>query len=329
LRTLEHTFHPPRWLRSGHLQTVAASYVGRRIRYAARPHRVELADGDALVVHEDRPCAWEAGRPVVLLVPGLTGCHASLYLARLAAKLSARGTRVFRLDPRGFGAGLTLARHSMHAGRTDDLRAALRHVSVLCPGSPRAVVGFSLGGSVLLRMLGELAGEGRGELERAIAVAPPLDLLAGCRELGQGVRRWYDRHFARQLWRYWRERRRCCPGLHDLPVKHAPRSLYEFDARLTAPLGGFASVEDYYTRCSSLPLLSRIAVPTRLLIARDDPVVSLTAYKRARFSSVTECYATDGGGHLGFLAGRDPSRADADWHWMDWRLLEWLNAGDE
>ncbi len=324
-KTLEPDFRPHRWLQSGHWQTVAAASRWRRSSYAAQPHRVGLEDGDALVVHEDRPASWSEGGQVALLVPGLTGCHASAYLVRLANKLCAGGTRVFRVDPRGFGAGLTLARHSMHAGRTGDLLAVLRYLENLCPGAPRSVVGFSLGGSVVLRMLGELAGEGPRIVQRAIAVAAPLDLLTGCRQLGQGVQRWYDRYFARQLWRYWQERRRRCSGLHDRPVRQAPRSLYEFDAQLTAPLAGFTSVEEYYTSCSSLPLLDRIEVPTRVLVACDDPVVAVEAYERARFSSVTECYATQGGGHLGYLAERSAPHADSDWYWMDWRLLEWLN----
>ncbi|MCH2401135.1 MAG: hypothetical protein MK364_18610, partial [Pirellulales bacterium] len=110
-------FRPQLFLRSGHLQTVATVLLrGNRMPYTARQHQIELEDGDQLVLHDDCPSAWQPHQRVVLLVHGLTGCHLSSYMVRISYKLAQLGLRVFRLDMRGSGAGLHLARRSYNAG---------------------------------------------------------------------------------------------------------------------------------------------------------------------------------------------------------------------
>jgi predicted alpha/beta-fold hydrolase len=230
---------------------------------------------------------------------------------------------VFRLDLRGCGAGSRLARRSLHAGRVDDLLAAARFIRQLSPRTPLTLVGFSLGASLVLKLLGGCDDPPVG-IDSAIAVAPPLDLQACSRNLNSGWNRIYDRSFVRLLRRYVEYRRRCVPDLADSPWQRPPASLYEFDAAFTAPLGGFADVEDYYRSCSSLPDLPNIRVPTRILFAQDDPLVPSDVFGRAEFSSTTRVYATPGGGHLGFLARTGPHSPDADWHWMDWRIVDWV-----
>ncbi len=119
---------------SGHAQTLAGVYLpAGRYPYRARQHRVALADGDQLVLHDDRPDAWQAGDRAALLIHGLAGCHTSGYMQRIAHKLSARGVRVFRMDLRGCGAGQGLARWPYHSGRTEDAVAALEAIARLRP----------------------------------------------------------------------------------------------------------------------------------------------------------------------------------------------------
>jgi len=320
-------FVPHPWFRGPHRQTIAAAYLWRRLPYRAQQRTVTLADGDRLILHEDLPSRTDVSDRVVLLVHGLAGCHASGYMMRIAHKLAQVGFRVFRLDMRGCGAGWSQARRSLHAGRVDDLCSAAAFINQLSPGSPISLVGFSLGASLVLKMLGtrDVASWG---LDSAVAVAPPLDLLACSRNLSRGRNRIYDRSFVRALCRIVDRRRQSVPGLDDVSWSRSPRSLYEFDARFTAPLGGFADVEDYYRRCSSLPDLPQIEVRTRILFAEDDPLVPADVYQRAQFAAQTRVYAANAGGHLGFLARPRHERPDADWHWMDWRIVDWIRDFD-
>ncbi|HQU44402.1 MAG TPA: alpha/beta fold hydrolase, partial [Pirellulales bacterium] len=168
----------------GHFQTLAGVYLpGRRFVYKARQHRVTLDDGDQIVLHDDCPEGWQPGDRVALLIHGLAGCHQSIYMLRIAARLEELGVRAFRMDLRGCGAGVGLARLPYHAGRSEDAAAALETIARLCPASPVALVGFSMGGNIALKLLGELGEERCGHLDRAVAVCPPFDLLAAVRHV--------------------------------------------------------------------------------------------------------------------------------------------------
>src|SRR5262249_41950604 len=119
------------------------------------------------------------------------------YLQRLVGKLQGRGVRTFRMDLRGCGAGVGHTKHPYHAGRSEDAAAALDKIAELCPGSPVTLVGFSLGGNIATKLLGEAPSAVPANLERVMAVCPPVDLAESARSLGRGVNRLYDRYFAR------------------------------------------------------------------------------------------------------------------------------------
>lgn len=319
-------FRPARWLRSGHAQTIVGSYLAGRARLAdTRPHRLLLPDGDQLVLHDDCPAAWQPGDRTVLLIHGLGGCFASPYMRRIAARLFGCNVRVFRLDLRGSGAGEHLARLPYHAGLTADLLAAIEYVARQCPGSPLAVVGFSLGGNMLLKLLGELAGEAVGRVTCAVAVCPPIDLHACAARLAGPGGRFYDRYFVRLLCR--RLAARQCRNSNTIATDfpRRPRRLREFDDFYTAPVSGFRDVSDYYDRASAAAFIPAIRVPTWIIASRDDPVVDCRPMERIAYPSQVSLTLTDHGGHLGFVARRG---VDPDRYWLDWRCLDWL-AGEQ
>src|SRR5262245_47218475 len=133
----ESDFFPLPLLGNPHVQTMLGAYLpGRSCPPPRRRHVVALADGDALLLHENTPAGWRPGGKVALVLHGLTGCHASTHVRRLAALLLSRGARVFRIDMRGSGLGLPLARGSYHAGRSEDVREALGYLHRECPSSP-------------------------------------------------------------------------------------------------------------------------------------------------------------------------------------------------
>ena len=136
-------------LRGGHAQTLAGAYLPSvRSAYRAAQHRVRLADGDQLVLHDDRPPDWRDGDRTAMLIHGLGGTYLSGYMRRIALRLGQIGIRVFRLDLRGAGAGIWLAKLPYHSGRSDDAAAAIRYIAEICPGSSTSLIGFSLGGNI-------------------------------------------------------------------------------------------------------------------------------------------------------------------------------------
>ncbi|HUS40089.1 MAG TPA: alpha/beta fold hydrolase [Pirellulales bacterium] len=315
-------FEPHRWLKNPHAQTIAAAYLpGGRRPYQAKRHSVSVAGDDQIVLHEDCPEQWQPGDRTALMIHGLAGCHMSSYMVRISKKLKDRNVRAFRMDMRGCGAGLKLAKLPYHAGRTEDTIAAMQYIAALCPGSPLTLVGFSIGGHVALKLAGELGATKCAGLDRVIAVCPPLDLHVCSGHLEQPSNRFYSRHLLSVLFKLHLARKRQVPGAAPLQNVSRPSSLRELDDQFIAPAWGFDGASDYYDKCSAINFLDGIRIPTYLLAARDDPLVPIEQFRQATMASNINLHITDHGGHLGFVgrAGVDPDR-----RWMDWRVVEWV-----
>jgi predicted alpha/beta-fold hydrolase len=318
-------FRPLPLLRNPHVQTVLGHWLrGPRLRHPARPHVVWLPDGDGLVLHDTVPAGWRPGDRVAVLVHGLGGSHASAHVQRVARRLVARRLRVVRMDLRGAGKGLPLARHGYHAGRSDDVRAALDEVHRWSPASPLLLLGISLGGALVLKAAGEAAGRPVPGLVRVAAMAPPIDLARCAALLAQPRNRIYERNFVRDLVALARRRQLY---FRDLPPLRFPRrmTLRLFDDLYTAPRGGFADAGDYYRRASALTLIPRITVPTLILTARDDPFVAVEPFEELTPPAGVEVHVLPWGGHIGFL-GWDGAGGI---RWGERRIIDWLLQVEE
>lgn len=320
-------FVPARWLRGGHRQTLAGVFwPNPPYPYHATQYRVTLDDGDEVVLHDDCPAGWREGDRAALLIHGLTGSYQSHYMLRTAYKLKERGIRAFRLDLRGCGAGVGLARLPYHCGRSEDARAALLEIARLCPSSAVTVVGFSLGGNITIKLLGELAGESCGGLDSAITVCPPIDLERCNQNLARFPNRIYDKHFVKHMVRSVHTTRQLRPDMPFEQFRKKPRLIKEFDHEFTAPLGGYRDVEHYYDMASGLRYLPLIRHPLLLVAPHDDPMIPTYLYENASPSPWVDLIHPAGGGHLGFVARRG---IDRDPRWMDWRILDWIAGWEE
>lgn len=318
----------PSWIfRNGHVQTLAGIYVfgpwaGRNDSNSCTStvSEILLSDGDRLIYHDDCPADWKPGNRAALLLHGLSGSHASPYVSRIARLLNQKNVRTLRLDWRGCGAGIALARYPYHSGRSDDLSAAITEIKLRCPGSPITVIGFSLSGNITLKLLGEAGHCAKSpiEVDRAIAVCPPIDLSTTVKSLRKGLTRLYDSYFCKALIRDVRNRQRLRPdaivpsGWYARP----PRTLYEFDDTFTAPVSGFDSAADYYAKSSSNQFLAAIRVPTLVIAAQDDPVIPFNQFEAADYSPLIKLLAPRHGGHLGFCTARGLG-------WLDHHIVEW------
>jgi predicted alpha/beta-fold hydrolase len=319
-------FRSHRLWAGGHRQTLAGAFLpGTLAVENARPHRVDLNDGEAVSIHDDQPLEWIAGGPTVVMVHGLAGCHRSGYLVRIAAKLNARGVRTFRMNLRGSGSGAALAMKPYHGGCSDDVAAVVRFVERLCPGSPTTLLGFSLGGNIVLKLLGEAPEQVPPTIVRAAAVNPPIDLEQSVVALQRWSLRPYDRYFVRLLLRRLSDRRLVHPNAPPVLFEQHPRRLFDFDNHYTAPSSSFRDAHDYYEQCSSQQFLAHIRVPTLILTSRDDPLIDVSMFERQvatkNLSTQIQLHIAEGGGHLGYLA-RSRS-GDPDERWLDWRMVDW------
>lgn len=329
------SFRPHPLLRGGHLQTIATTWV--RPPHFALPTEqfiVPLPDGDALVLHDtpasphfhvNQQAVTGPERPNLLLVHGLCGSHQASYMLRLTLAFTARGVRCFRLDMRGCGAGSELASQVNHAGRSADIMMALEKVAHLAPQGPIWIVGVSLGGNQLLKLLGEI---GRGDLQPspqlrdriqgAVAVAPPIDLLRCSKNMERYLMRPYNRFFVRNLFRSIPNKVRTSPEFARLDLRKPPKTLWELDQRVTAPLSGFASARDYYQQASACTVLAHNPIPTLVLAAQNDPIVPVDCFRNLPLPDNYTLETPRCGGHVAFFS-RGPAR-----FWMDHRITRWF-----
>jgi uncharacterized protein len=319
----DHVQLAPPWLwRSGHMQTVRAAWSrAEHWPYVARQHILVTSDDDRLVLHEDIPDSGRATPRCVLLVHGLGGSHLSPYMVRIAHKMREAGVHVFRLDMRGCGAGWSLARQPGHAGRSEDVAVAVHFIRRQFPEYPLALIGFSLGGNIVLKLLGEWNCNGRGLVDRVLAVAPPVDLAACARNIGRPAMFLYNRWFIRMLLTAARRRAVFDPEVARRLEGPAPRSLYEFDDRVTAPLSGFSGADEYYARCSAGPKLLEISVSSLILTAADDPLIPHSIFSSLSARPELSVEVTRHGGHVGFFSR--PDRA-GDPYWLDRRVIHFV-----
>lgn len=275
-----------------------------------------------MVMHDACPTVWRDGDPIVLLAHGLGGCHDSGYSRRLAKNFYCHGARIIRLDLRGAGEGLPLARGSYNAGKSDDVRRCVEKAHSLSPTSPIVIFGVSLGGNLVLKLAGEAASDPVPGLARVVAVAPPIDLEQCSAMLSEKRNRIYENFFVKLLVEQLEQRRGYFP---DLPVVTftKPFRMREFDDRWTAPQGGFRDALDYYHQSSAFRFIPEIRLPTLILTSRDDPFIAVEPFEKVQVPRGVEMHIVNYGGHLGFL-GPD---GKGGYRWAESRLVEWTLAG--
>jgi predicted alpha/beta-fold hydrolase len=315
------SFEPHPLFRGGHAQTIAGRYLpGPKVRLPTRAHQVEVDGGDRLSVLEAVPEGWAPGGPAAVLVHGLAGCARSPYVARVAARLFGLGARVVRMNLRGAGSGFGLARGIYHAGRTGDVRRVVAWLAGRAPGSPIALVGFSLGGSLVLKLASEAADDPLAGLDCVLAANPPLDLAACCRHIRRPANRIYDRNFVRLLRAEVARLHAAFPELGPADLSDV-RTLWDFDDRYTAPRNGFAGAEDYYARSSAGPTVRRVAVPGLVVHAEDDPFIPAETVLGHEFPPRLALELIPRGGHLGYFSR---NCWGGDRRWLGARLAAWL-----
>ena len=293
-------FKPPALLRNGHLQTIAGALLRRKHAVQFVPERLELADGDFL----DLRWLRRGYERLAILSHGLEGSANQGYIRGMAAALSSAGWDALAWNFRGCGEEPNRLARFYHSGATEDLRAVVGHAANTY--ARIALIGFSLGGNLTLKYLGEAPPH--RAVAAGVAISATVDLAASARMLDQ---RWsnrvYLRRFIDSLVSKVEAKARRFPGEIDARGGRALRTFQEFDERYTARLHGFRDAADYWQQASARQFLHRIDRPTLLLNARNDPFLAPECFP---FSEAEQnpCFyleAPASGGHLGFLERTD------------------------
>ena len=305
-RIIDSRFRPAPWLPNRHLQTIFPSLpVPRAPRPPLCRTALDLPDGDVTVVD------WLAGseepddRPLLIVLHGLESSAESSYARHLLQAASAQRWRAAVLHFRDCGDYRNRLPRRYHAGETADLRYFLNTLRADGHRAPIVAAGFSLGGNVLLKYLGEDANT--VPLDAAVAVCVPLNLQACADALTYGFSKVYQRHLLKRMKRSVATKFNPHTAAFDWSRAMRARSFAEFDDAVTAPLHGFSGKDEYYEKCSSLRYLRHVRRPTLIINSRDDPFMSPEMLPTAeRLAPEVTLEVSEHGGHVGYVNGGTP-----------------------
>jgi uncharacterized protein len=316
------------------VQTLASFLMTRRLHLPAPEERyVEVEPGVKVLCH----CHWQSDRTqalTILIVHGLEGSSDSQYMLGIADKALAAGMNVIRYNQRNCGGTDALAPVLYHSGLSSDVAAVAREVIARDGVSRLALAGFSMGGNIVLKLAGEWGAQAPPQLRAVAVCCPAIDLATSADALHERSNRIYETYFLWALHRRMLHKARLFPRHFDVNRLRGIRSLREFDDKVTAYYCGFSGVDDYYDRASAAHVVERIAVPTLILYAANDPFIRITAETRRKISlnpNITFVETSDGG-HCAFIGS--PARAPAgggnsgdgcdDGYWAEREIVTFL-----
>lgn len=312
-------FSPHPLFPGGHLQTIVGYYLPENGHVRASiKHRLLTQDGDTIILHENKATRKSPLKKSVLLMHGLAGSADASYMRRLTHLFGTRGWQVFRMEHRGCGAGEGLAQGTYHSGRSDDINLCLKKIAQLIPEKPLVAIGFSLSGNALLKLLGEGKEAIPAELCGAIAVTPPIELAECADKIGKLANKIYEYRFIRRLKQDMKRRGEQYPQFREIefPLNTTIRM---FDDLCTAPINGYTSANDYYSKCSAKQFLPQIKHNTFLLASKDDPFIPTSTFENLPQNDCIEYCITKSGGHMGFVSQNKTVFGNR--RWMDYAVV--------
>lgn len=310
------SYRAPFWLPGGHLQTILPALLRKSAHVTRLKERLELSDGDFLDLE------WvNEGRPrLAILSHGLEASTGAGYIQSMAAALVRHGWDVLAWNYRGCSGEMNRLPRFYHSGASEDLHAVVEHALATHPATTVDLIGYSLGGNMTLKYLGE-RDDHSPRLHRAVTFSVPCDLACSSQTLGKPFNRSvYMKRFIDSLAAKIRAKQPMFPDLLDPSGLQGVQTFRQFDDRYTAPLHGFRDAKDYWERSSSRRFLSRIRIPALLVNAANDPFLGPGCFplEEAEDSDCLHLEIPSTGGHVGFPGGG----------WMERRALEFLSARD-
>ncbi len=302
-------------LPNGHFETILPSLFRKVPDMHRQQCRIETRDGDFLDLDHYRP---GEGKKAVILSHGLEGNSKKAYVLGMVRMFTSHGWDAIAWNYRGCSGEPNKTFRFYHSGVTGDLDEVIRYA--LGAGYETiALAGFSLGGNLTLKYLGENRKNIPLQIKVAVTFSVPLDLYGGCMKISKPSNALYARRFLRKLSNKVRRKARIMPGLDTEPLKKI-KTLYDFDNYYTAPLHGFTDARDYYRKCSAVYFIENIKIPTLIVNAKNDPILSASCfpYEITGKSEQVWFETPARGGHVGFLS----HDREGFFYWSERRALE-------
>lgn len=319
-------FTARRGLANAHVQTIAGNFWPRprfELRAEANEVLVDVGDGSRVLCHSnwqrDASGRVRRERLAAVLVHGLEGSSDSRYIQGLARRLWGAGMHVVRMNQRNCGGSERLTPGLYNSALSGDVGAVVEWVAGPVGVERVALVGYSMGGNLVMKYAGE-RGPG-GALVAVAAVSAAIDLAVSSQALHTGLNRLYEMWFLRGLMARYRRKAELFPEIYARDVGPV-RSLREFDEKIVARYCGYRDAEDYYARAAAANVVGGVRVPTLYLHAEDDPFIKLTEETRAALveNPAIEPHFLEWGGHCAFLS----RQRGEDVHWAERSVSEWL-----
>lgn len=305
------------------MQTLAAFFLSRRITLPPAEQRLIEVEPDISVLCH---CHWQADRRsalTLIVVHGLEGSSESQYMLGIARNGLAAGMNVVRMNQRNCGGMDHCAPTLYNSGRSGDVAAVARNIVEHDGIRGFVLIGFSMGGNLVLKLAGEWGSEAPAEFRGVAAVCPAINLAAGADALHEPANRIYEYYFLLQLFRRFRRKVRLFPSAYDASRLRGVKTLRDFDERITAHYCDFAGADDYYDRAAAAHVIDRIARPALVIHAANDPFVRILPKTRQKLLANPNItyLETEDGGHCAFVGERDGDAA-YDGRWAEREVVE-------
>jgi predicted alpha/beta-fold hydrolase len=319
-------FKPAWWMRNRHAQTIIPRLYPKPCDFQPLFQDFELSDGDFVeLTWTQKPDSIPAGQPIVLVLHGLEGSFDSFYAKRMMNAMHQQGWTAVLMHFRGCGQKPNRKIQSYHSGQTADVREFAEFLSLQFPQSSLYGVGFSLGGNVLAKYLGECV---NNPFSAGVVISAPLQLDECATSIGTGFSKVYQKYLIDKLVASTHEKIDCLKGAEPAPISKEKLdslvTLIEFDEHITAPINGFEGAQDYYLQSSAKQYLKYIKTPTLIIHAKDDPFMNEKVIPSLdELSSDVILELSESGGHVGFLSGRNPLKPE---FWTETRSVEYIKT---
>jgi hypothetical protein len=323
---LEHsTYQPPSWwVSGGHLQTIIPALFRKVMASPYTRERIATPDGDFL------DCDWLyatssiPSQKLVIISHGLESNSHRPNVVGMARAASLCGFDALAWNFRGCSGEPNRLPRAYHSGATEDLHTVLEHAATKY--DEIYLVGFSLGGNLTLKYLGEQSEALSCKVKKAVVFSVPCDLAASSKQISRVSNRLYERRFLNSLRQKIEQKATLFPNDISLEpyLKKRIKTLRDFDEHYTAPLHGFQSADDYYAKCSAKQFISRITIPTLIINAKNDVFLAPSCYPfdEAQSSDVVFLETPKSGGHLGFITEETAHGL----YWSEMRALGFIDS---
>lgn len=319
-------FKPSWWLKNRHVQTIVPRLYSKPCDFKPRFQDFELPDGDFVeLTWTGDPKSVPSGQPIVLVLHGLEGSFDSFYAKRMMNVMHQNGWFSVLMHFRGCGQKPNRKAQSYHSGQTADVHEFITHLNNTFPASRIYAVGFSLGGNVLAKYLGEHV---ENPLSGGVVISAPLQLNECADSISKGFSKVYQKYLIDKLVKSTHDKIDFLNGAEPIPIDKAKldnlNTIYDFDDCITAPINGFDDAMDYYLSSSSKQFLKNITTPTLVIHAKDDPFMNEKVIpSNEELSDQVLFELSDRGGHVGFLSGNNPFKPE---FWAETRSVEFIKS---